>query len=925
MQVVDAVIDSEPGLRDEVLAAACGGDSALREEAEKLLAHHTAAGSYLDESPFEILPRLHDVSSVLGQKFGPSRVTEEIGGGGMGVVYKAVRDDEQYERKVAIKLIKRGMDSEAILRRFVVERQILANLNHPNVARLLDGGITEDGRPYFVMEYIEGEPIDRYCAARKLATAERLKLFRIVCKPVQYAHQNLVVHRDIKPSNILVTADGTPKLLDFGIAKLLQSDTGFGADLTATELRVMTPEYASPEQVRGEPITTASDIYSLGVLLYELLTGRRPYHFKSHLPEEVRRVISEAEPEKPSAAVSRPKGPADMGADHSTSTSPEDGVETRGVAPQRLSRRLRGDLDKIVLKALRKEPLRRYTSVEQFSEDIRRHLEGLPVSAQNDTFKYRTQKFVRRHSAGVLAASLVVVALIGGMAATLWQARVARAERAKAERRFNDVRKLANMFVFDYHDAIATLPNSTPVRQRLVKDALEYLDRLAQEAGDDPSLQRELAAAYLKVGEIQGGTAAAKSGATISAANLGDSAGAAESFRKALVILERLVVLEPGNRETREQLADAYAHFSDPIQSGGGDPAVAYEYLRKAAPLYEELLTADPSNKRLLSKLSIIYNSTATALYAPNGAHLGDLPGAIDYQRRALAINRRLSELEPANAEFRQVLAASYGNLGSALLLNGNHEEALDNQRKAADVTEALVGEFGTNLLYKRELAVQYSNIGKTLLAAGDKDGAVEKFIKARDLIDSVSAADPSNADYRRLTATAAGNLADGLAARGERGGALENYEKAYQVLSELKAKDEKNLRVKMQLGATDLRVSTLLLDTGDAAGAVARALRAVEIVEPLAAANPNDSNARRTLASSYAQLGKGYAWMASRPATPPDRRVEHCREANDWYQKSLSIWAGMREKGQLTGMDAAKPEEIRDAIAKCGAAPASD
>ena len=919
MEVVDRVMDCPAEELASRIEQACAGDAELRREVKRLLAADRPGSKFLEESPLDAVAGSGDdaTASAIGRHIGPYRIVKEIGRGGMGVVYLAERDDGEYRTRAAVKLIKRGMDTDAVLRRFRHERQILAGLDHPNIARLLDGGTTDDGLPFFVMEYVEGTPVADYAAAHALTVEGRLRLFREICSAVQYAHRHLVVHRDIKPSNILVTEDGTPKLLDFGVAKLLRPETDASTtDLTATGLRVMTPEYASPEQARGESVTTATDVYSLGVVLYELLAGRRPYRLTSHHPEEVARVISEQEPERPSDAATREDADA-KGPGH---------AEPATTAPRsRVAASLRGDLDNIVLTAMRKDPQRRYATVEQFSEDIRRHLESLPVRARSDTFGYRAQKFVRRNRAGVAAAALVVLALVGGMAATLWQARVARAERAKAERRFNDVRRLANMFMFDYHDAIATLPNSTPVRQRLVKDALEYLDRLAQEAGDDRALQRELAAAYLKVGEIQGGAAAARSGATISAANLGDTAGAQESFRKAQAILERLVALEPGNRETREHLANTYAHFGDPVLMGGGDPGVAYEYLRKSAPIYEDLLRSDPSNKRLLSKLSVVYESTARMLYGPNLAHLGDLPGAIDHQRKAMAINRRLSELEPANAEYRQVLAANYGNLGSSLYLNGNYEEALENQRKAAAVTEALVSEFDANLLYKRELAVQYSNLGRTMLAAGDKDGALEKFSQARDLINSVSAADPSNVDYRRLTAIAAGNLADGLAAKGDRGGARENYEKSYLILSELMAKDEKNLRVKIQLGTTDLKVSTFLLDTGDAAGAVTRARRAVEIVEPLAASNPNDSNARRTLASSYAQLGKGYARMASRPATPPGRRVEYCREANDWYQKSLTVWAGMKEKGQLTGLDAAKPEEIRDAIAKCGAAPASD
>src|SRR5262249_25625550 len=288
----------------------------------------------------------------------------------MGAVYEADRDDEQFRQQVAIKIIKRGMDTDFVRDRFLRERQILATLDHPHIARLFDGGATEDGRPYFVMEFVDGEPITDYCRRRELPLDEKLKLFRDVCSAVQHAHQKLVVHRDLKPSNILVTADGTPKLLDFGIAKLLAPDTGEAVTRTETAIRLMTPDYASPEQVRGGAITTATDVYSLGVSLYELLTGRRPYQFETYSPLEIERAICDPEPPPPSDAARRQPGTS-----------------------LKLARQLAGDLDNIVLMAMRKKPDRRYQSVEQFSADLLRFGAGLPVAARPDSFVYRTGKF----------------------------------------------------------------------------------------------------------------------------------------------------------------------------------------------------------------------------------------------------------------------------------------------------------------------------------------------------------------------------------------------------------------------------------------------------------------------------------------------------------------------------------------------------
>jgi len=364
------------------------------------------------------------------RRIGPYRVLRELGHGGMGTVYLAARDDDQYQKRVAVKVV-RGLDSAEVVRHFRRERQILAGLEHPNIARLLDGGTTDDGLPYLIMQHVEGQPIDRFCDERKLTVRERLQLFQGVCAAVQHAHRNLVVHRDIKPANVLVTADGVPRLLDFGIAKLLNPEIAAEVP-TATGL-AMTPDYASPEQARGGPITTATDVYSLGVVLYELLTGHRPYRVKSREPLEVLKAICEEEPEKPSTAVAREEErPAPDGRAHPTTA--ETVSRTREGTPDRLRRRLRGDLDNIVMMALRKEPQRRYGSVEALSEDLRRYLEGLPVRAHKATAWYRTSKFVRRHAFGVAAVTTVLLLLVGfGVTMAALSARVAR-ERDRAEK-----------------------------------------------------------------------------------------------------------------------------------------------------------------------------------------------------------------------------------------------------------------------------------------------------------------------------------------------------------------------------------------------------------------------------------------------------------------------------------------------------------
>lgn len=391
-EIVSAGLEREGTSRAAFLEEACGSDESLRQEVEELIASFHDAGDFLDEAPVAVKPfaearsasKHHSLCCAQGEQIGPYRVLDVLGQGGMGTVYRAMRVDGDFTMQVAVKVVKRGMDSDGVVRRFRRERQILARLGHPNIARLLDGGVTSDGLPYLVMEFVEGKSLDAYCEEHDLSLRERLMLFRSVCSALQYAHRNLIVHGDVKPSNILVTADGVPKLLDFGVAKLLDP-TSPESTVTA-EFRPMTPAYASPEQLRGEAVGTLSDVYSLGVVLYELLAGQRPYKFGSASPVSVRRVIESTEPPKPSVISGR--------------------------------RDLAGDLDNIALKAMDKEPERRYASVEQLSEDLRLLLEGRPVTARPATLPYRVDKFVRRNPFAVAATLLLSLTLLGGVVAT---------------------------------------------------------------------------------------------------------------------------------------------------------------------------------------------------------------------------------------------------------------------------------------------------------------------------------------------------------------------------------------------------------------------------------------------------------------------------------------------------------------------------
>ena len=445
-EIFEQAAERDPSEWPALLDEACAGDAEVRAEVEELLRFLPKSGEFIERPYLEDSSLVQPLAPSLeaGRLIGNYKVLEEIGRGGMGAVYRAVRADDEFSKQVAIKLVWPGFDSAEVVRRFKQERQILADLDHPNIARLLDGGTTDEGWPYVVMEYVDGAPITEYCNERKLSVNQRLQLFQQVCAAVEYAHRHLVVHRDLKPGNIFVTRDGAVKLLDFGIAKILDPSLRDGApSLTNTGLYAMTPEYASPEQARGERITTATDVYSLGVTLYELLTGAHPFRFKTRVLHEVLRTICEEEAMRPSQVCS-------PGFSRKDSTIPAEAGTTNATntlenTPDKLRRRLQGDLDNILLKALRKEPAQRYASVEQMNQDIARHLAGKPVVARKPTFAYRAGKYVRRHKAGTIGVLSLIIALMAGGAALFINFRNAEAELRRKNRELYAANiKLAN-------------------------------------------------------------------------------------------------------------------------------------------------------------------------------------------------------------------------------------------------------------------------------------------------------------------------------------------------------------------------------------------------------------------------------------------------------------------------------------------------
>jgi tetratricopeptide (TPR) repeat protein len=706
-EAFNAALELTEPERARFLAEACGTDDELRAEVDSLLAAHARENAVLDRPAADYVGAGAvgaDPRRWTGRRLGAWEIIDLIGVGGMGEVYRARRVDAEYEKEVAIKLVPAGLQAGFVLQRLRNERQILAHLEHPNIARLIDGGATEEGIPYLVMELVDGIPIDRYVAGRPIA--ERLKLFCEVCAAVSYAHQRLVVHRDLKPSNILVAADGAVKLLDFGIAKIVQPGASDAAP-AATLMQTFTPGFASPEQVLGRPITTASDVYSLGVLLHLLLTGRSPYRGRLDNTQDALREICEAEPAPP------------------------------GVS---------GDLDAITLRALRKEPDRRYASVDELARDIQRHLQGRPVMARGDHFSYRARRFLRRHRLEAVAAGLVLFALIGGVVMSMREARIAEAQRARAERHFQSVRKLADTFMFRVHDAIEPLPGSTEAREILVSTSLEYLNTLAAEAGGDPGLQLDLARAYSKIASIQG---------QAFVANLGRVPEAIASFDRSNELAEQLLAAEPDNLEARNLLASNLLYMSRTLLRAG-DTKRGPESSARAVALCTEL--AQDQDPKSLAKLAQAHMVHSIVLDYTN-----DAAGAREQGARALGILESLRARFPGDAEITRDLSSAYSTAGSTLLgvqvdLPGL-DEALALHRKALALDQAFYGDSPQSYDANRSLLGDHINILNLSVVRGDFPEADTHCRKAREYSARL-AADQKNAQQAQDNAQLEGHCA---------------------------------------------------------------------------------------------------------------------------------------------------------------------
>jgi hypothetical protein len=804
-EIFQTVIERAPDERKSLLTQYCGGDDELRREVESLL-DHEVPGTFIQEPIRDAAQSLTGEASdeLIGRRLGAYRVARLIGRGGMGAVYEAARADEQFEQQVAIKIIKRGMDTDFVRDRFTRERRILARLEHPHIARLIDGGETGDGRPYFVMEFVEG------------------------------------------------------------------------------------------------------------------------------------RAICDTETEKPSAAVSR-------------STN----------APAKLRKQLAGDLDNIVLMAMRKEPERRYQSVEQFSEDIRRHLDGLPVIARQDTIGYRAEKFIRRHKLSVAATAMVILSLLIGVAMASYQAR-------RAERRFQQVRKLANTFLFDFHDKIRNLPGSTEAREMVVRTALEYLDSLAQEAAGDAALETELAIAYQKVGDAQGDPWTP---------NLGHTVAAMASYRKSLNLAEGLVARGHTDLKTRRMLAEDYFKLGALLSESGdkmaaqatlrqglsvaeaierqtskeatkeatkeageeddfrllmnfhvrigntrldtGDAAGGLESYRQAQQLAERRVAASPKPSAQAS-LAVANNHVGEGLLVK-----GDLIGSIEQFRRSQTIDEELVKRQPDNSAYRRHLQITYGWLGSLMgnprYINlGDRAAARRYYEAALAIAQELADADPKNARAQLDLAICYGSLGG-LLADSDPARSIENYRNGLAVLRELLAISPDEFSYLRRQAGQLRGVAEARRRTGDRQGALEALRQSQAIWQTLITRDPANLDGVAGQHATLLSLAELTQESGGAAMEYSR--QALALAEQEASARSTNLYARWRLADSYSSLGKLYEATASSPKTSPELRRAHFSEACAWRRKALEVWDSWNQYGVSSNFNTARREQAARALAHCDTA----
>jgi serine/threonine protein kinase len=918
-EIFQGALERPSDERMQYAEQACGNDKQLLGEVQSLLESDRDAETVLHAAIAEDLRAMTKSSSPseIGLRLGPYLLVRELDGGGMGVVYLAVRSDDHYFQIVAIKMVRKGLDSPDLVQRFRMERQILATLNHPNIGAILDGGETEDGRPFIVMEFVEGQPIT--LASRGLSIQERVELFRSVCSAVHYAHQKLILHRDIKPSNVMVTPDGVVKLIDFGISKPMEPQLVL-SETTATQpsSRMMTPDYASPEQIQGKELTTATDTYSLGVLLYEVLAGTRPYTLRNLSPAAAERVVCEQNPRKPSSA-------ADL--------------------CRRVRREISGDLDRIVLTAMHVDPSQRYQSVQHLDEDLLRYLQGKPIAAKKSSLVYLSKKFIQRHKEAVVLAACALL-LVPAVSLLVYSR-----QSGIAERRAKQVRVLADSAISDMTEKLQHSSASTETQAAIFQSALHFLDGLRKSSGDDPRLLLELSKAYLRVGDLEGSPLVA---------DLGNSDAAVTSYQEASRVAIEANARMPGT-ETTEAVIETYQRLGSIEQFLGNLNEANKDYqqgLSRAQNLWRQNPN-DPARVRLL---------------ALNLAGLGDVDlwnlspvQALEEYRKAF----RIFGDHPNGAEDHdKMLIGLYLKRASALNEIGNQAEALANDRQAVDLAETLVQQFPSSVQDRRELFVSYENIvlplaGRDALNVGDAEQAQGYAHKGLTIAQALAEIDKKNAqalydltlaytsvgDSYRLTRPAiAGqwyrrslDLTENLAPLyGE--GARHWIAIRNEALSEvLRGQSEAPERLRLLLEANGIRkelgessphgrlhlmrsyckLSDAELDMKDVASAQQFAKAALPLLSEFQVTSPS-LLVLRDVGFCYESEAEVQHHIALDPARPPAERGNAAAASREWYQKSLETWTTWNRRGAATPESEHERRKVEQLLKLAGNSPAA-
>ena len=812
--VLGRALELDPDRRITYLDAACAGNADMRTELDSLLRSYEEDSSFLSVPPAEafVTPAsLYGPSRFVGSRFGAYELLGVIAEGGMGTVYRAQRADGLYDKQVAIKIIRAELAGPFFVSHFDMERRILAQLEHPNIARLIDGGITSEGLPFLVLEYIHGTPIDQYCEVHELSIPKRLELFRSVCAAVQYAHQNLVVHRDLKPPNILVTPEGVPKLLDFGVAKALDPEqVEAPGSRTVAMLRILTPDFASPEQVRGESINIASDVYSLGVVLYLLLTGELPYRIPGTGPQQVIDTVCKVIPKRPSAVM--------VGIGEKT----ESAENSYKLLRAKLARTLRGDLDCILLKALRKEPDQRYATAAELSDDIGRYLAQVPVRARKGTNVYLLSRFLMRNRIWVTAAAILLVVVVTGAAIIL-------REGYLAQRRFNDLRRLANSLIFEIHDSIKDLPGSTPARKLIVDRALQYLDNLSKETPRDISLQRELTAAYERVGQVQG---------LHMGSSLGDVTGSLVTLNKSLSIRQRIAAR---TKDPSDLLALAHDYrLVAGQQQALGDIPRARESIGSAVRVSEALNQLDPGEWETLSELARDYQTASdvereTYTWSANDASQRDAYGA-----KAMAVDETLLRMRPHDPEALNAYGDDLSSMGYAVR-GTNLQQSLKYFQSSLEVFQKLHVE-SPEMRYAGNLAIAYEEVADIYDRLHDDARALENDSHSLDIMKNILNADPRNVRMRHSTAISYINTAIMLRRVGRHSESVDDTRESLELEREAVASDAGNQNERGFLAEAAIIGAFNFLGAGHTEEAMSEFNEGCAIFEMMEQAHPGDA-----------------------------------------------------------------------------------